>query len=146
MADFVRSLAEPTAEELMDHARLEHPTWPEVVIQTWCSAKKRLDPNFLTASPFQMQGWLESILQITCPVLVFSADPELGGLVTPQAAAEIRRLNPRFTFAHIPGVGHHIRFASYTVYMDHFRRFLEGGDRTGGRKPASRRPSAMPTP
>lgn len=125
MADFVKSLAQVSAEELMTQARLEHPTWSDTVIQTWCSAKKRLDPNILTTSPFRLEDWLESIPLITCPALLFSADPEQGGIVTPREIQEIRQRNSGFTFAPIPGVGHHIRFGNYNLYMEHFCHFLE---------------------
>jgi N-formylmaleamate deformylase len=122
--DFARSLAHKTAEALMDECRSEHPTWPEVVVQTWCGAKKRLDQNFLATRSMQLADWPEIAKAITCPTLVFTAEPDLGGIVTPAVAQEIRALNPRITLVHIPGVGHHIRFGDYTSYMQIFRSFL----------------------
>jgi pimeloyl-ACP methyl ester carboxylesterase len=125
MAPWVRTCTTSTLEELMAEARDEDPTWPEIVVQTWCAAKKRMDPNILSIVRIDGSNWQESIASLACPTLVFTADPELGGIVTPELAARACELNPRITIAHIPGVGHHIRFADYETYMQTFRKFLD---------------------
>jgi N-formylmaleamate deformylase len=124
MAGFVRSITSHTLEELMDQCRIEHPTWPEIVVQTWCGAKKRLDPNILSILRFEGSDWQEALKAIACPILVFAADPEKGGLITPAVAARVKELNSRVDVVTIPGVGHHIRFGNYMAYMQAFRSFL----------------------
>ena len=126
MSGFVKSLASQTTDQLMQQARTEHPDWPEVVIQTWCSAKKRLDPNILTTSSLNYGDWQDVVKKITCPVLLFTADPGKGGIVNEETARVIQRLNPNISIVNIPGVGHHIRFGNYAPYMQAFRSFLAG--------------------
>jgi N-formylmaleamate deformylase len=124
MAGLMRNIATHTLEELMEQCRSEHPTWPEIVVQTWCAAKKRLDPDILSILRVHGTDWLETVGKITCPALVFTADVEKGGIITPEVEARVKGLNSRITFVPIAGVGHHIRFGNYTAYMQALRSFL----------------------
>lgn len=124
MADWVSTCVNSSLEQLIAQCRAEHPTWPEIVVQTWCAAKKMLDPNITSILNVHGTDWLKTVPAIACPTLVFTADPELGALITPQVAERVKALNDRFTIVNIPGVGHHIRFANYSAYMEAFRSFL----------------------
>jgi pimeloyl-ACP methyl ester carboxylesterase len=126
MAGWVRTIMTHTAEELMDQCRAEHPTWPEVVVQTWCAAKKRLDPDIISILRIDGNNWQEKVGAIACPVLVFTAEVDQGGIITPAVAAKVCELNSYITIAHIAGVGHHIRFGNYAAYMQALRSFLAG--------------------
>ena len=125
MAPWVRTCVNSTLEELIAQSREEHPTWPEEVLQIWCAAKKRMDPNILTILRINGTDWQQTVPGITFPVLVVTADPDKGGIITPELAAKVGDLNNRFTIAHIPGTGHHIRFENYAAYMDSVRSFLK---------------------
>ena len=72
----------------------------------------------------QEVDWLTTIQNITLPMLIFAANPKLGGIVTPEVVAKVRELNPNVTIAHIPDVGHLIRFDNYTAFMNALREFL----------------------
>jgi len=124
MAEFMRFITTHSTNEILAQCRSEHPTWPEMVMLTWCSAKKRLDPEILSILHIQGDDWLETVEKIACPTLVFTADVDKGGIVTPEVEARVKELNSHITFVHIPGVGHHIRFGNYTVYMNAMRAFL----------------------
>ena len=126
MAEWVETITRQTLDELIAQTRIEHPTWPEWVINTWCPAKKQLDANILFALSVQGTEWLENVPKLTCPTLVVTADPEKGGLVTPAIAARVQELNDRCIVAHIPGTGHHIRFEDYETYMKNLNNFLQG--------------------
>jgi N-formylmaleamate deformylase len=126
MTPWVATITRLTLEELIAQTRLEHPTWPEWVIETWCPAKKRVDPNILSIIDIQGTDWPDSVPQLTCPTLLVTADPEMGGIVTPAIAARVQKLNPRCSVAHIPGTGHHIRFEGYQAYMQNVQAFLQG--------------------
>lgn len=126
MAPWVATITRLTLDELMTQSREEHPTWTESVIQTWCSAKKRLDPNILSILNIRGANWPAEVPQLTCPTLIITADPELGGIVTPAIAAQVIALNPLCTVVHIPGAGHHVRFEAYTPYMQSVQAFLQG--------------------
>jgi N-formylmaleamate deformylase len=124
MAPWVATITRLTLDELIEQTRREHPTWPEWVIQTWCPAKKRVDPRILSIINISGDDWAEGIPQLTCPTLIVTADPARGGIVTPALAERARQLSPRCTIAHIPGAGHHIHFEAYDAYMQHVDAFL----------------------
>lgn len=129
VAKWVRSLPGKSMDELLAQYREEHPNWPEAFARTMCESKKQLDPTIADIMFKKLQregpGWLETIQTITLPMLVFTANPELGAIVTPEAAAKIRELNPKATIVNIPDVGHLIRFDSYAAFMDALRAFLK---------------------
>ena len=120
-----REMAELTVDQIVKRSRAEHPTWPEDVLQTWCAAKKQLDLNFFGTMRIGHTEWRDIAKAITCPTLLITADPDKGGIVTPALAAEAAEINPNISVVHIPGTGHHIRFANYDAYLDVFRTFLK---------------------
>lgn len=125
MAPWVNTITRLTLDELIAQTRVEHPSWPEWVIQTWCPAKKLVDPDILSILDIAGTDWPESIPRLACPTLVVTADPERGGIVTPAIAARVQELNPQCSVAHIPGTGHHIHFEDYDGFMRHLRAFLQ---------------------
>ena len=125
LAERVEIISRTSLNELMAEARRDHPTWPDWVINTWCPAKKQLDVNFITVLRLKQTDWLENVPLLTCPTLVITADPDLGGIVTPAVAAQVQALNPRCEVVHIPGTGHHVRFEAYDTYMAQVEPFLE---------------------
>jgi pimeloyl-ACP methyl ester carboxylesterase len=124
MAPWVETITRLTLDELIAQTRIEHPTWSEVVIQIWCPSKKQVDPNILSILNITGTDWPSGVPLLTCPTLIITADPEHGGIVTPAIASRVQELNPHCTIAHIPGTGHHVRFAGYEAYMHHIRDFL----------------------
>jgi len=122
---WIESLADLSLEEIVAQNRVEHPTWADDVLQAWCAAKKQLDQNFLATKDEGQMEWQDVVKALACPTLVITADPDKGGLITPEVASLITEMNPAITVAHIPGTGHHVRFEDYDAYMDVFRRFLE---------------------
>ena len=124
-APWVETVTRLTLDELIAQTRGEHPAWPEWVINTWCPAKKQMDANILLILNIQGSDWPESVPKLTCPTLIVTADPEKGGIVTPEIAARVLELNPRCQVTHIPGAGHHVRFEDYAVYMAAVRAFLQ---------------------
>lgn len=124
MAPWVANITRLTLDELIAQTRLEHPSWPEWVIETWCPAKKRVDPNILSIINIQGTDWAESIPQLACPTLLITADVERGGIVSPAIAARAQQLNPLCRVAHIPGTGHHIHFEDYAAFMRSVDAFL----------------------
>jgi pimeloyl-ACP methyl ester carboxylesterase len=126
MSSWVETIQKSTLDELIAQTRDEHPTWPEWVIHTWTPAKKQLDPNILTILRVSGSDWAENASKLACPTLVVSADPDRGGLVTPEIAARAQQLNPLIKVTHIPGTGHHVRFEDYQSYMQTVRSFLAG--------------------
>ncbi len=129
MAKWVKSLATQTLEELLVQYRKDHPTWPEELLQPMCESKKQLDSTILDIMSPRMHAqewdWRTTLQDVTQPMLLFAANPELGGIVTPEVVAQVRELNPSVTIVTIPDVGHLIRFDRYTVFMDTLQTFLK---------------------
>jgi len=94
-----------------------------------CESKKQLDQTIVDIMTDRMHSqevdWLTTIQDITHPMLLFAANPELGGIVTPDVVAKVRELNPSVIIANIPNVGHLIRFDNYTAFMEALRAFLK---------------------
>ncbi|MCP5097625.1 MAG: alpha/beta hydrolase [Chloroflexi bacterium] len=125
LSSWVETIVRLTLDELIAETRIEHPTWPEWVINTWCPAKKQLDANILSILNIQGTDWQKNVSQLTSPTLIITADPEKGGIVTPAIADRVRELNHRCTVTHIPGTGHHVRFEDYETYMKTVHTFLQ---------------------
>ncbi len=68
--------------------------------------------------------WQTTIRDVAHPVLLFTANPELGGIVTLEVVAKVRELNPSVTIVTLPDVGHLIRFDRYAAFMEALRAFL----------------------
>lgn len=123
LGQWMLSLQEQTFEQVLAQCRIDHPTWPDVYARAWCQGKKQLDPNFMSGE-LSMGDWQDIVPRIACPVLVFTADPVLGGIVTPELAQKVIDLNPQIRVFNIPEVGHHVRFANHALYMQAFKSFL----------------------
>ena len=78
--------------------------------------------------------WPAVLARITCPVLLTSADPALGGLVTEDAASALRAHVPHLRVAHVPGAGHNIRREQFDRFLEVVRSFLAEWAVTGERR------------
>lgn len=124
-APWVATVQRLTLDELIEQTRRDHPTWPDWVIETWCPAKKELDPYILSILNIRGDDWQADIPKLACPTLIITADPARGGIVTPEIAEQAAALNPRCRVEHLPGTGHHVRFEDYTTYMTIVQDFLK---------------------
>ena len=127
-AQWAKSLADLTLEELLAQNRADHPDWTESFVRIMCRSKKQFDPAI--TDPMveqvlsQMTDWMDGIRQIAQPLLIFAGDPERGGIVTPEVVAKIRELNPAAAVVVVPDVGHLIRFDRPAVFLQEIRAFL----------------------
>lgn len=129
IAKWAWTLPKKTMNELLVEYRKDHPNWSEDFVRVMCESKKQLDPTIADIMTRRRQiartDWLSELPTITLPVLLFTGNPDLGGIVTPDAVAKVRELNPRVTIITIPDVGHLIRFDRYAAFMEAFRAFLK---------------------
>jgi N-formylmaleamate deformylase len=123
------TLPNKTMEELLVEYRKDHPNWSEEMVRLMCESKKQLDPTIadimVKRRHVTRSDWLTTLPTIAHPVLLFTGNSELGGIVTPEAIARVRKLNPSVTIVTIPDVGHLIRFDKYTAFMEALRAFLK---------------------
>lgn len=129
MAKWARSLASIPLEDLLEGYHRDHPTWPDELLHPMCESKKQLDASILDVqSPerhAQEVNWQATIQNITQPMLIFTGNPELGGIVNADVIARVRELNPDVKIVIVPNVGHLIRFDNYAVFIEALRGFLK---------------------
>lgn len=107
--------------------RAQHANWDESEFGPWADAKLRVSPKFGLGGaigPAEQTGWRELLVKITCPILLVTGDPEKGAIVTPEAAAEAARLNPRVSVVRLGGAGHNIRREQFAGFVQAVRDFL----------------------
>ncbi len=122
--DRMVKLQSKTHAELIEHARTETPTWAEAELEPWANAKLRFSMKALDRRDAVPLDWTQILGSITCPALLLYADPERGGGVTAERAAEMQGLLPQLQTVHIPGAGHNIRREQFDAYMAAVRSFL----------------------
>ena len=118
---------EMTREMLIAHARQAHPTWSQDELPHWADAKLQVSPRHVTA-PLNQLDFRELLPKVTVPILLISADPELGGGVTPEAAAEAKRLHPATTVVRLSPAGHNVRREQFAGFVQAVRAFLKEND------------------
>ena len=122
--DRLVNLQSQTREALMAQARTDTPTWSAAELGPWADAKLRFNLKALNRQGTVDVDWDQILRTITCPALLLIADPERGGGVTPERAAEMQELVPQLQVVHIPGAGHNIRREQFVLYMEAVRAFL----------------------
>jgi pimeloyl-ACP methyl ester carboxylesterase len=123
-ADSLVALKRKTRDELIAQARAQSPTWPEAELGPWADSKLRVSFSVLKQVKSAPMDWPATVQRITCPVLLITADPEKGSIVTPEAAAAFQALLPGARVVHIPGAGHNIRREQFARYMEVVKGFL----------------------
>ncbi len=102
-----------------------NPGWSDDEIEHSVQAQIEYDPDLLEPrlKPNNFV-WREAIAQVKCPVMLITADVEKGGLVSPEAAQEARRLCLTCKVSHISGAGHCIHRDRYPESMKVVLDFL----------------------
>jgi len=113
-------------EAAITRGRGVNPTWSEEEFGPWSEAKARVSRQFLDAltGGGRMLEWRELLPRLRCPVLLVTSDPERGGIVTPEAAAEAKRLLPSLEVVRLTGAGHNIRREQFGAFVAAVRSFL----------------------
>ncbi|MCK6624243.1 MAG: alpha/beta hydrolase [Anaerolineae bacterium] len=115
-----------TFEALVTAAREEHPQWSAIEFGAWAQAKLQVSPDVLRVIRELRPHWRETVAKITCPTLLITGDPKLGGLVTSEVAAEVARLCPHVSLAPIAGAGHSVRREQFEQFINIVTVFLAG--------------------
>ncbi len=115
-----------TPEERAARVAEERPTWADEDRLPWAESKAQFnlgalnDPMGSTSSP-----WRDIVRAITCPVLLITADPERGGIVTPDVAREAAQLWRTGRVVQIADAGHNIRRDQYEPFRTAVVAFLK---------------------
>jgi N-formylmaleamate deformylase len=117
-----------TREQLMDEGRALNPLWSDAEFNPWADSKMKFDLNSILNifSPHFTAAvvWDKIFTQISCPVLVLTADTDKGGILTPAGLETLRQFIPQLQTVYIPNSGHNIRRDQFIEYMKAVRTFL----------------------
>ena len=113
-----------TLEEVLAVGRAQSPLWSEAELAPWAQAKLDLKAQAVAVMARPRPPWREAFAAVRCPLLLIRADNALGGIVTPENAAEAQRLNPLVQVAHIAGAGHNVRRDQFQAFISTVRAFL----------------------
>ena len=113
-----------THEELLARLHSNHPTWSDEEVRYCADARLQLTTKIAQLHTARSERWQDVVARIQCPVLMLTADVELGGIVTPAMAEEAVALCPTLRVEHVTGAGHAIRREQPEAFMDAVRRFL----------------------
>jgi len=121
----VRSFKGLSPEQLVAVANTERSRWSELDRQYWVEAKLQFNLNILADGPISaIPPWQDAMDAIECPVLLVTADPDMGAFVTREVSREAMRLLRAGKVVHIPGAGHNIRREQYESYREAVVAFL----------------------
>jgi pimeloyl-ACP methyl ester carboxylesterase len=120
----IREFQSHSFAEMIEIARDSNPHWPEGEYPPWVDAKLHVDLRALDFVTSRVP-WTEFVSSITCPVLLITADPEKGAIVTPQVAEEVCSMNSNIEVVRIEGAGHNIRREQFEKYADAVTGYLK---------------------
>ncbi len=111
-------------DALLALGRSTRPTWAESEFEPWVDAKLHVSDQFLDDFARPLDDWRDLLARVSCPVLLITADPDRGAIVTPEAAEAARQVQPELSVEHIGQAGHNIRREQFDPYLTAVRQFL----------------------
>lgn len=129
MEAWFRQIKRLTQAELLATVRAENPSWAEVEHLPWVESKHRFSSNISKIVDSQKTvraDFSAKIGSINCPILLFTASPDLGAILTPEDVSDLAESLPQLMLTNIPNAGHHIRREAYPIYLQTLQEFLEG--------------------
>lgn len=123
-AEWLAAFKTLSPDERVAQARVERPTWAEEDRIPWAEGKGLFNLDALKEIGAAAPPWRDVVRKITCPVLLITADPERGGIVTPDVAEEAARLWRTGRVVRIANAGHNIRRDQYEPFRTAVVAFL----------------------
>jgi N-formylmaleamate deformylase len=100
------------------------PAVSDEMVRFLTQSKRELNLNILNSFRGPDHDWRDLVAKITCPLLLFTGNPERGGLVTEAGYQEAIKLAPQIERVHVDTVGHLIRFEAFESFMAALSPFL----------------------
>lgn len=111
-------------DELIDLVHQLHPGWhPDEAFQ-WAKARQLVSPRAAAFNLAEWMDWDTTFALLKVPGLLLTANPERGGLVTPELAERAARLWPQGQVVHFPDAGHNIHREQFKDFLNTVRRYL----------------------
>jgi len=111
-------------QALIEQAHEENPDWDEDELLPWAESKLQVSPNIATRVLAPRRRWSDYVRQATCPILLITADPDRGGLVTEKTAEEAAMYWRNGRAVHVPNAGHSIHRDQFELVVQPVREFL----------------------
>ena len=127
MRTWFYDLKRKTRDDLLETVRTDNPGWSEAELDPWADAKHRFSLKITQMIDHQETvpvNFPALLRQITCPVLLITADPERGAILADDDVAELQKSVPHLKREHIPGAGHNVRREQFARYMEIVGTFL----------------------
>ncbi|MBN2502728.1 MAG: alpha/beta hydrolase [Anaerolineales bacterium] len=124
---WIEQLKRKTRDELLTEVRADNPVWSEAELGPWADSKHRLSTKIiklLTSSDEEDVGLERRVQGIHCPVLLMTADPERGAIVTEDDARLLKELIPDLQVVHIARAGHYVQHQQFDLYLQAITDFL----------------------
>lgn len=123
--ELMRTLPDLPPDEREALALKANPSWSEEDRALWLASRLQFDRRLLDRMPTRPAAdWRDLARQITCPVLLVTADIDRGAIVSPAGAREAAGLLRAGRVAHIPNAGHNVRRDNYPPFRDAVLPFL----------------------
>jgi len=123
-AEWLAEFKKLSPEERITQARIERQLWAEEDRAPWAEGKALFNFDALADTTGPAPPWRDVVRTITCPVLLITADPERGGIVTPDVAKEAAGLWRTGCIVQITDAGHNIRRDQYDPFRAAVIAFL----------------------
>ncbi|HEY9078356.1 MAG TPA: alpha/beta hydrolase [Anaerolineaceae bacterium] len=121
----IESYGKQTIDEIIANGKAQHPNWDALEFLPWAESKKQANLNLLQIVRSQRASWREVVQAIICPILLFTADPDKGAIITPEVVRELASLWYSGRAVYLEGAGHNIRREQFEPYLENVRWFLE---------------------
>lgn len=123
MRDWLVGLKRKLHTEIVTEVRGNHPNWHEAEFEPWADSKQRVSMNVLNGGGAGLD-WAAILPHVTCPALLITAEPALGGIVADEHVASLKQHLLQVRVQHIANAGHSIRREQFAAYMAAVNDFL----------------------
>jgi pimeloyl-ACP methyl ester carboxylesterase len=114
----VRSFADLTIEEIIEHGRRQNPTWHDDEFHEWAISKQQVAESAMRN--LELGEWSDTVPHICCPALLIYAD----GIITREMARTLEASNAQISSQQIADAGHNVRREQFETFVDVARKFL----------------------
>lgn len=125
--DRILSLRDKSREELIELQHQAEPGWSQKELEPWADAKRSVSPkvvDLLTPEESNPVDWSSLIPQVTCPVLLITAEVDRGAIVTDEGVQQLQALIPHVQVEFVADAGHCIHRDQFDASMAVMQSFL----------------------
>ena len=120
---WIMSFQGQTIPEIVAAERGRQPNWPNAEFEPWAAAKLRVHPNSLNRLAPLNVHWPILLASVHCPLLLLTAEPALGALISERQALALQELAPQTRIVFFAGAGHSIRRDRFQGALAVIQRF-----------------------